>query len=93
MLVITTSSNCNINIRRKELLKYNIINEVFSDVQILINEMQSVFFDTSLGISVNKYLEILNKNKYKKCKSTFSSRKTDRLQYSKRFKVLTSAQA
>ena len=46
--------------RQFELLKYNLINDVFSDIQTLLNEMQSVFFDTSLGMSVNRYLEQLN---------------------------------
>ena len=46
--------------REFELLKYSIINDVFSDVQTLINEMQSLLFNTSLGMSINRYLEALN---------------------------------
>lgn len=46
--------------RQFELFKYKLINDIFSDFQTLLNEMQGVFFDTSLGMSLNKYLEKLN---------------------------------
>jgi hypothetical protein len=46
--------------RQFELLKYQLINDIFSDIQTLFNEMQGLFFDTSLGMSINRYLEQLN---------------------------------
>jgi hypothetical protein len=46
--------------REFDLLKYKIVNEIFSDVGTLLNEINALFFDTSLGLSINRYLESLN---------------------------------
>lgn len=46
--------------REFDLYKYKLINEVFSDIGTLLNEINALFFDTTLGMSINRYLESLN---------------------------------
>jgi hypothetical protein len=43
-----------------EQLRVRLINDIFSDFQTLLTEIQSVFFDSTLGTSINKYLEVFN---------------------------------
>ena len=43
-----------------EQKRVELINTILSDFQIFLNETQEVFFDSSLGMSLNKYLTVLN---------------------------------
>jgi hypothetical protein len=43
-----------------EQLRVKLINSILSDFQIFLSEAQEVFFDSSLGMSLNKYLTVLN---------------------------------